>query len=1168
MTSRGGGRTPSGGGAESRPRRSPRLTPTATAQPRINVQQLRKQKKAAAAAAAAAASAGASPKAAVFDPLAPCDAAAEVRRGATGLVYDERMLEHRCLWDDDFPEGPDRLQVIFDKCSQLGLVDRCQRVPARHATEEELQLCHSPEHIQRLRQLCERGEPEQLRQEADKHDSVYLHPATFQCASLAAGSALELTDQVLDGKLQNGFAIVRPPGHHAEPDEFSGYCFFNNVALAARHAANRGKRVLIVDWDVHHGQGTQEMFYFDQSVLYFSVHRYDGGAYWPGGFTGHWERSGAGAGAGLNWNVPLDGSATDSDLLAVWHRLLLPAAYQFAPDLVIVSAGFDMALGDPKGCMAVTPACFAHLTHALLALSSGRLVAVLEGGYCRPALAAAAAHTLAALLGEPPPPLPASLPPPSESVSTAIRHVMCAHRATSPFLGRHGTFSASADEWAVSAPDCHWPPPARPPRQVGPNPAPPPDALERLNRLLLVSRPLAPAHRVCLATNEDMMRHRNVDDPDHPERPERLQSILTRLSAWGLSDRCLRTPGQLRVSPEQLVPPHEPAHVAALSDTEQLSQSELDRLADRFNSVFLCPESYDCALLAAGCVVEAVDSVLSGESGSGLCVVRPPGHHAEPDTPHGFCLFNNVAVAARHAVSAHGLRRVMILDWDVHHGNGIQHMFYEDSDVLYMSLHRHDFGFFFPMSDDGDHDRVGSGPGAGFNVNVPWNRARMGAAEYLAALLAVVLPVGYQFSPELVLVSAGFDAARGDPLGGYLVPPEVYGHLTHHLTALAGGRVVVALEGGYNLTSISYSMAMCARALLGDPAVQLPPMPAVNDSAARTLCSVAHSQRPFWPAVAEPHRLAKEPLDVVRRVMEQRGDAAVTAESTTAAPEEVEKEGPPVLPRTAWQPEPETKPHPEPEPKMEPEPELQPEPQPEAEPLERLVDRLTLAEDQGTGAAAAGDLVVEGSPERDAKPVTAPAGEGEKATPPEKGQPGKDATPAEGQTEKAAAPPATVKSAWAERAAEASGLSEQGAVAAALAAGDAALQQFLVLEEISNQNMYAVVPLLDCPHLCTVADLPVGGINASALCADCGDSQENWVCLTCYQVCCGRYRSCHMLDHGAVTGHCMVLSLADLTVWCYVCENYIHHERLTAAKRSAHHSKFGVDMPGGDAGHA
>ncbi|KAF0292725.1 Histone deacetylase 6 [Amphibalanus amphitrite] len=866
-----------------------------------------------------------------------------------------------------------------------------------------------------------------------------------------------------------------------------------------------------------------------------------------------------------------------------------------------------------------------------------------------------------------------------------------------------------------------------------------------------VSRPLPPAHRVCLATNEDMMRHRNVDDPDHPERPARLQSILTRLSAWGLSDRCLRTPGQLRAAPEQLVPPHEPAHVAALSDTEQLSQSELDRLADRFNSVFLCPESYDCALLAAGCVVEAVDSVLSGESGSGLCVVRPPGHHAEPDTPHGFCLFNNVAVAARHAVSAHGLRRVMILDWDVHHGNGIQHMFYEDSDVLYMSLHRHDFGFFFPMSDDGDHDRVGSGPGAGFNVNVPWNRARMGAAEYLAALLAVVLPVGYQFSPELVLVSAGFDAARGDPLGGYLVPPEVYGHLTHHLTALAGGRVVVALEGGYNLTSISYSMAMCARALLGDPAVQLPPLPAVNDSAARTLCSVAHSQRPFWPAVAEPYRLAKEPLDV---------------------PES----------------EPETKPQPEPQTEPERETKPQPEPQPEPEPLESLVGRLTLAEDQGTGAAAAvpetaaaaGDLAVEGSPERDAKPVTGPA----------------------------------------ERAAEASGLSEQGAVAAALAAGDAALQQFLVLEEISNQTaarrwkepVRRVIPpaltltptptcdsvcidssvSLDssptsdsapedwesesesagvglaggdgsespaCPEVVAVAavgsvltfirvarkmrlsllssfrtcfrwrwvrrsvaarqrpqgpappltssttsglaappsraptgrrrsqqtlsraavtppsravsengsggrrcetnvtcwrgrtgpenttrpawvtssgcgrrgplsgrnatvtvqdvsgpppppddehepdrrgrlpllddrrlsgipgpahgaqrpagrmgdgwaDLPVGGINASAPCADCGDSQENWVCLTCYQVCCGRYRSCHMLDHGAVTGHCMVLSLADLSVWCYVCENYIHHERLTAAKRSAHHSKFGVDMPGGDAGHA
>ena len=396
---------------------------------------------------------------------------------------------------------------------------------------------------------------------------------------------------------------------------------------------------------------------------------------------------------------------------------------------------------------------------------------------------------------------------------------------------------------------------------------------------------------------------------------------------------------------------------------------------------------------------------------------------------------------------------------------GIQHMFYEDSDVLYMSLHRHDFGGFFPMSDDGDHDRVGAGAGAGYNVNVPWNRARMGAAEYITAMLAVVLPVAYQFCPELVLVSAGFDAARGDPLGGYQVPPEVYGHLTHHLMALAGGRVILALEGGYNLTSISYSMAMCARALLGDPPVLLPPLPPVNESAARSLCSVAHSQRPFWPAVAEPYRLPREPLETVRRAVQKRREAAKAEEGVTisaaatkasgdaAATERTEE--PPSTPRAAWQSEAETKPEPEspasplseaepepvtqatPQPESESKPVAQPEPEPdtqsietqpktqakseaqpksEPESLERLVDRLTLAEGEATQSAG-GDSAAKDAPS--ASDATACAG-------------AKDA------------PPAAAAVAWAEPGAAAA--AEEGA-----AAGDAGLQEFLHLEEVADQ---------------------------------------------------------------------------------------------------------------------
>ena len=216
------------------------------------------------------------------------------------------------------------------------------------------------------------------------------------------------------------------------------------------------------------------------------------------------------------------------------------------------------------------------------------------------------------------------------------------------------------------------------------------------------------------------------------------------------------------------------------------------------------------------------------------------------DEPHGFCIFNNVAIAAQYALSDHGLSRVLILDWDVHHGNGIQHMFYHSSQVLYISIHRYDQASFFPCSEDAAADRVGEGDGRGYNVNIPWNSRRCGDLEYYLAFMNIILPIAYEYGPDLVLVSAGFDAARGDPLGGFKVSPEMYGHMTHHLSALAEGKVVVALEGGYNLASISDCMYECGRALRGDP---LPPLnldAELRPDVVDTLREVLEVQEQFW----------------------------------------------------------------------------------------------------------------------------------------------------------------------------------------------------------------------------------------------------------------------------------------------------------------------------------
>lgn len=191
----------------------------------------------------------------------------------------------------------------------------------------------------------------------------------------------------------------------------------------------------------------------------------------------------------------------------------------------------------------------------------------------------------------------------------------------------------------------------------------------------------------------------------------------------------------------------------------------------------------------------------------------------------GFCLFGNVAVAAGEARRHGWAKRVLIVDWDAHHGNGTQRMFLEDPSVLFVSIHRFDRGSFYPGGPDGDLSTAGEGAGKGYSINVPWGKSGAGDAEYMAAFDRVVMPAAEEFKPDLVLVSAGFDSAAGDPLGGLKVSPEGFNWMTHRLLTLAGGKMVLALEGGYSLRSISHSLAACLSAMLGDA-----PMPPAADA--------------------------------------------------------------------------------------------------------------------------------------------------------------------------------------------------------------------------------------------------------------------------------------------------------------------------------------------------
>lgn len=227
------------------------------------------------------------------------------------------------------------------------------------------------------------------------------------------------------------------------------------------------------------------------------------------------------------------------------------------------------------------------------------------------------------------------------------------------------------------------------------------------------------------------------------------------------------------------------------------------------------PDALTIARLSAGGVVGAVEAVLAGTADNGLAAVRPPGHHAMPDHGMGFCLLGNVAIAARHAQLHHGIERVLIVDYDVHHGNGTEAMFYDDASVLYVSTHQHPF---YPGT--GAATDIGADRGEGYTVNIPLP-AGSGDATYAAVFEQIIWRVAERFGPELILVSVGFDAYWADPLAGMRLTLNGYSHLAGEVVRMAqrfcDGKVVFALEGGYDLDALRYGVCNVARVLLGDP---------------------------------------------------------------------------------------------------------------------------------------------------------------------------------------------------------------------------------------------------------------------------------------------------------------------------------------------------------------
>ncbi len=295
----------------------------------------------------------------------------------SAMVYSREYLKHIPLPGDE-PESPSRLQAIMRKIDSCPISDRLERIEAgpRIDTMEALRMVHSQSHIEKVESMA----------------------SNYNVCKLAVEGALTAADAILSGKVRNAFCALRPPGHHASRDGGPfGFCYFNNAAVSARYLQKKGlRRILIADWDYHHGNGTEDIFYDDPDVLYFSCHQLDA---FP--WTGFEHRKGSGAGIGANINVPMPEGAGDSEFISAFNKILLPAADSFKPDFLIISAGFDSRSGDLLGKFSLSDQGFFQLSKIAMKIAEehcdSRILSVLEGGYNFKGLASAVESHLNAL---------------------------------------------------------------------------------------------------------------------------------------------------------------------------------------------------------------------------------------------------------------------------------------------------------------------------------------------------------------------------------------------------------------------------------------------------------------------------------------------------------------------------------------------------------------------------------------------------------------------------------------------------------------------------------------------------------------------------------------------------------------------------------------------------
>ncbi|XP_050314871.1 histone deacetylase 6 isoform X1 [Anthonomus grandis grandis] len=789
-------------------------------------------------------------------------------------------LEHKCPWDERHPEKPDRAVEIDKKLRSLYpilyMVDLEDTLEYHKDLLVAINLVHELRHDIALGKICEvidevHTRPylsflsdlfEQEEPGAVMYDSIYYNEQhSIRAALDAARMAITIARKVATGEVLNGFANIRPPGHHA-CDVPNGYCFLNNVAIAAVDLLrnNLAEKILIVDFDVHHGQGTQRTFYNSDKVLYFSVHRYELGTFWPNLKESNFDYIGEGKGKGFNINVPLNETCLrDFEYMCIILNLLLPVAYEFNPDIVLVSAGYDCIVGDYKGRMNVTPAMYSHLISLLTGIAEGKIAVFLEGGYFIPSLVQGAYKTVQALRYFIPGHLmySESLMKPVVDVvndvktalrpywkcfkmdpSTDVEHVVTTdlhnyHVAVSVFIGK-------AEE------------PPYPSRGAYPTLLETQKVILEFKLLSLQDMYFKTDRPVHVGFIENLLASERHVPPEYfpntQEVPNRVVTMIAALQKYELLHRLIT------VTADPLL--DDPIKTSMLSDQTKLALFRVhprDYVAQIATGegmeirpdLYVTPqESLEACLQSCASICHIIRDIKEGKYRHGVAILRPPGHHAKQRKPGGFCLINQVVVGARFAIDFCLLPRVLIVDFDIHHGNGTQELTYDSKEIMYISIHRYDNKTFFPNEEAGNYTNIGVGPGRGYNMNIAFNNAKMGNADYLFTWLKAVVPLAYAFDPNLIIISAGFDACVHDPLGGYNVHPELFGHLVNTIKNVAP--TVLSLEGGYHFQGSALSMVCCVRALLGDP-IPMPELGEIHPEAAEATYRTLTVMRPFWP---------------------------------------------------------------------------------------------------------------------------------------------------------------------------------------------------------------------------------------------------------------------------------------------------------------------------------